>query len=170
MSQESIPVPRNRIFVLSDGTFVVQWEENRVQDLLHGRYTTYEDSLYGSSITDYELSQLQQSGIVSAFDQELVYLEPSPTLVSSAVQRAFYLNTTLDTDYLDEVEHTVQQIAADDYFSIRVRHDFVVIWRKNGSAFTDFDDAERHREQLLLKAPELFRNLSVAFTEVIPIR
>ncbi len=170
MSQESIPVPRNRIFVLSEGLFVVQWEENRVQDLLHGRYLSYQDNLFGNAITDYELSQLQQSGIVSAFDQELVYLEPSPNLVSSAVQRAFYLNTTLNSDYLDEVADTIQKIAADDYFTIRIRHDFVVIWRKNGSAFADFDDAERHREQLLLKAPELFRNLSVSFTEVIPLR
>jgi hypothetical protein len=28
---DAISIPRHRVFVLNDGTFVVQWEENLVQ-------------------------------------------------------------------------------------------------------------------------------------------
>ena len=44
----------------------------------------------------------------------------------------------------------------------RLRHDFVVIWKKDGAAFYRFDDAERNRENLLLNSPELFGDTVVS--------
>ena len=56
---EAIPVPRTRIFVLDDGTFVVQWEEKRVQALVNGRYYPYDGQRFGNAISDWELNQFK---------------------------------------------------------------------------------------------------------------
>src|SRR6187551_2881135 len=107
--QDRIPVPRARIFVLRDGTFVVQWEENRVQALLSGRYHAYSDDQFGTSINDYELHQLKNSGVVDDYDEELVYLAPSISANASTPNRSFYLNTTLHKSQMESVRVALEQ-------------------------------------------------------------
>lgn len=168
--QDSISIPRKRVFVLVDGTFVVQWEENRVQELLTGRYRAFDMHLFGNEIADFELNQLVRTGVVENYDEELVALSSLSNIMPETPSRVYYLNTTLARDELDKVESALKQIGLDIKLTSRLRQDFVVIWKKDGVAFYRFDDAERNREHLMLKAPELFGNTVVAFVEILPIR
>jgi hypothetical protein len=167
--QETIPVPRNRIFVLSDGTFVVQWEVNRVQALVNGRYYPYDPDLYGNAITDWELNQLQNSGVVDSYDDELVYLSPLPTIAAQIPTRSFYLNTTLHKSKMDEVQAVLSSENLADKFSVRVQGIFTIVRGQNGRAFVTFDEAERAREILLEHGQELLADTVVAFVEVNPM-
>lgn len=164
--QEKIPVPRNRIFVLSDGMFVVQWEENRVQDLLSGRYYPYSDTHFGNAITDYELGQLHNSGIVEDFDEELVYLSHTVNTSPHAPLRTYYLNTTLPKKQMAQVRQALDSMNMLGRFSVRVQEIFVIIRGPSGVAFNNFDDAERAREILVEQIPELLADTVVAFVEI----
>ncbi len=164
--KETIPVPRRRVFVLDDGTFVVQWEENRVQGLLNGRYYTYHADQFGTAISDYELTQLRNSGVVDDFDDELVYLSSGSSIMTQAPTRTYYLNTTLPKSERDYVENALRAAALLDRYSVRIQQTFVIIRGPAGIPFRSFDDAERARESLSLQLPELLQGLIVAFVEV----
>ena len=168
--QESISIPRSRIFVLTDSTFVVQWEENRVQELLNGRYRNFDESLFGNAITDFELNQLVRANIVEHYDDELVSLSSLSNIMPETPSRVYYLNTTLGRELLRDVQESLQEFGSSDELTARLRADFVVIWKKDGAAFYRFDDAERNREKLMLKSPELFGDTVVSFVEILPIR
>jgi hypothetical protein len=163
--QETIPVPRSRIFVLDDGTFVVQWEAERVQDLLNGRYQTYNPEQFGNSITDYELGQLQKSEVVADYDAELVYLSPMTTTDAQHPNRSFYLNTTLHKSRVKDVEQALKEADLLDRLSVRIQAIFVIVRGERGYPFASFDDAERAREVLIEAFPELLGNTVVAFIE-----
>lgn len=165
-SQETIPVPRKRVFVLRDGAFVVQWEPHRVQSLLTGRYYPYSESDFETDITDYELNQLKNSAIVHRYDDKLVYLTAQPNMVSQTPDRAFYLNTTLKKAHYNDVEAALRDHELLEQFSVRIHDIFVIIRGMSGRAFTTFDDAERSRELLISKVPELLDKTVVAFVEV----
>jgi len=165
-NQEKIPVPRKRVFVLQDGRFVVQWEENRVQDLLSGRYSSYADDYFGNAITNYELNQLQNSGVVADYDDQLVYLQPAVNADNSPSGRTYYLNTTLHKSQVAQVRETLKSNDMAARFSVRVQEIFVILRGPTGMAFSDFDDAERAREYLVEQLPDLFKNTVVAFIEV----
>lgn len=167
--QETIPVPRTRIFVLDDGTFVVQWEVNRVQALINGRYYPYDSQRFGNAITDWELNQLKNSGVVDNYDTELVYLSPLPTIAAQIPTRSFYLNTTLHKSQMNEVKALLEKEDLKDKFSVRVQGIFTIIRGHNGRAFVTFEEAERAREILLESASELLRDTVVAFVEINPM-
>jgi len=166
-------IPRTRLFVLLDGTFVVRWSENRVQELDSHQYRTYDSHQFGAPITDYELNQLKEAGLVDAFDEENVWLHPLPeqSIIFEMTEweqnriRSFYLNTTLPGSLLSDVVDLLEDLELSDQFQVRVRDDFVVLWRSKGKAFSKFDDAERARLLLAEKAPEAFENTVVAFIE-----
>lgn len=172
MDENNDAVPRSRVFVLLDGTFVVKWSENRVQSLLTGLYRNYERRDFGAPITDFELNQLKQAGIVENFDKEFVWLSPSPERsryyqINARQQRvrSYYLNTTLAGSQLPEVESSLMRLGVDDEFDVRVRDDFVVIWGAQGRGFTNFDSAEEARTYLARQHPELFKSTVIAFIE-----
>lgn len=167
-ADEILPVPRRRVFVLIDGTFVVQWEANQVQELLTGRYRVYETHRFGSAITDWELKQLKDSGLVEHYDADLVYLCPLPNLsASSASQRAFYLNTGLEAHEARRVEEALREKGLDGKYSVRRQTEFVIIRGTNGTAFLTFDEAERAREFLAINVPEVCSQCVVAFVETV---
>ena len=168
--QDSISIPRSRIFVLNDGTFVVQWEENRVQELLNGRYRSFNMSLFGNAITDFELNQLVRANVVERYDAELVSLSSLSNIMPETPSRVYYLNTTLNRESLDAVQETLHELGLSEELTARLRHDFVVIWKKDGAAFYRFDDAERNREKLMLLSNKLFGETVVSFVEILPIR
>lgn len=168
--QESISIPRSRIFVLADGTFVVQWEENRVQELLNGRYRNFDETQFGNAITDFELNQLVRANIVEHYDEELVSLSSMSNIMPETPSRVYYLNTILGRESLKAVQAALQELALADELTARLRHDFVVIWKKDGAAFYRFDEAEHNREQLISKSPKLFGDTVVSFVEILPIR
>lgn len=168
--QESISIPRSRIFVLDDSTFVVQWEENRVQELLNGRYRNYDESLFGNAITDFELNQLVRANVVDHYDAELVSLSSMSNIMPETPSRVYYLNTTLGRESLKVVQEVLAEMTLGDSLTARLRQDFVVIWKKDGAAFYRFDDAERARERLMIKSHNIFGDTIVSFVEILPIR
>ncbi len=168
--QENISIPRNRVFVLKDSTFVVQWEENRVQELMNGRYRNYDGSLFGNAITDFELNQLVRANVVESYDNDLVSLSSMSNIMPEIPSRVYYLNTTLGRESMGTVEDALVDLGLADSLTARLRQDFVVIWKKDGAAFYRFDDAERNRERLMIKSKSLFGNTVVAFVEILPVR
>lgn len=167
-AQSAIVVPRDKIFVLRDGTFVVQWEANQVQNLVNGKYLSFDDSQYGYAITDYELGQLKNIGVVAQYDVEQVFLSPHKDLgAQKQYKRSYYLNTTLPKTRLSQVEAALIEVHLDGNFSLRIRDDFVVLWARNGLAFTHFEDAEKARDMLVNLLPNLLDRTVVAFVEVL---
>jgi hypothetical protein len=166
-------VPRQRVFVLLDGAFVVRWQETRVQELLTGQYRGYEKRDFGAPITDYELNQLRTAGIVEAYNETQVWLCPLPrhyeiqymTLWEQRRTRSYYLNTTRHRDERAMIEAALKAVGLDHAFLPRIRDDFVILWRHKGLSFRKFDDAEKAREMLLLRDPETFGDTVVAFIE-----
>src|SRR5574337_598202 len=73
-SRSGSVVPRHFVFIMADGAFVVQLNENRVQDLLTGQFHVLDDRSYGHAITDYELNQLKVAGLVEDFNRNYVWL------------------------------------------------------------------------------------------------
>lgn len=172
MDENNDGVVRSRVFVLIDGSFVVKWDEHQVQDLLTGQYRHYERRDFGAPITDFELNQLKQVGIVERFDREQVWLSPSPErsryYQMNAQQkrvRSYYLNTTLASNQLTSIEATLMRLGMDDELEARVRDEFIVIWGEFGRGFTNFDEAEEVRTYLVNQMPELFSETVVAFIE-----
>lgn len=170
-NDELTVIPRARLFVLLDGTFVVRWSENRVQELESGQYRNYTRRDFGAPITDYELSQLKVAGIVASYDREMVHLHPLPerselsdTWEQKRV-RSYYLNTTLPGTLLQDVIDLLEDLELAGSFQARVRDDFVVLWASKGLSFPKFDDVEKARHLLASAAPEAFENTVVAFIE-----
>ncbi len=168
------PVSRYQVFTTSDGTFVVQWEPNYVQELLSGRYRAYEHKTdFGHPISDYELKQLKAAGRVEHFNRRYVWLYALPergrfkvkTLEKSSRVRTYYLSTTLPGNHLPEIQALLKELELDQELLARNRNDFVVILGKNGAAFRSLGEAERAQVVLQERAPEAFKNLTVAFTE-----
>lgn len=166
-TDEMIIIPRDKVFVLRDGTFVVQWETNQIQNLVSGKYLPFDDSQYGYAITDYELNQLKHIGIVAHYDAIQVTLSAHKGVMTSLSKRSYYLNTTLSKTHLSQIELAFSEANLDTLFSLRIRDDFVVIWAQNGLAFQHFEDAEKARLLLVATFPDLLQETVVAFVEVV---
>ncbi|MFN8376729.1 MAG: response regulator [Anaerolineae bacterium] len=169
-------VPRHLVFILNDGTFIVQWDENRVQELLNGRYRPYQAEDFGHAITDYELNQLKAAGRVEHYNKYFVWLYALPDTSHIPVQarssevrhdrvRTYYLNTTLPKSHLPQIENLLVELDIADDFLARIRGDLVVILGRNGVPFRFLTDAEKAQKQLQLSAPEIFKELVIAFVE-----
>jgi CheY-like chemotaxis protein len=163
-------VQRFHVFILRDGSFVVHWDENQVQDLLTGRYREYSEADFGHQITDYELSQLCATGHVEHYDGDYVWLEATPDPTEQAGprasrSRAYYLNTTLPKSDLATVEATLKTLGLDHEFLARNRGGLVAVLGKNGAPFRTLEDAERAHRQLVSMAQDLFKHTAVAFVE-----
>lgn len=172
-SVQSSAINRQQVFVLIDGTFVVRWQANRVQELETGAHRAYTKADYGAPVTDYELKQLQSAEIVERFDDEQVWLNPSPphyqmqykTLWEQMRSRAYYLHTALSAKRFAEVTQVLEAHQLTNVFYPRLRDGFVVLWGQNGRAFHKFDDAEALRHMLIAIAPDILSDVVVAFVE-----
>lgn len=169
------PVPRNAVFILADGSFVVQWGETRVQELLTGRYRTFDNQDYSHTITDYELAQLKAAGLVEHFNHQYVWLyalpesgrfDPLQSMENRPRRvRSYYLNTTLPKSHLEEIETLLKATELDEEYLARVRGDVVAILGKNGAPYRNLQDAELAQKHLVAKAPGIFQDMAVAFVE-----
>jgi len=168
-------VSRYHVFILADGTFVVQWGETQVQDLLSGRYRAFDYHDFGHSITDYELSQLKAAGRVEHYNRNYVWLYALPEQGRFAELktqdrsrnrvRSYYLNTTLPSSQLETIQSLLNSLGMAEEFLARVRGDLVVILGKNGAPFAQLTDAENAQKLLVSKAEDTFRDTAVAFIE-----
>jgi CheY-like chemotaxis protein len=170
-------VPRHFVFIMADGTFVVQWDENRVQDILSGQYRNLRDEGFGHSISDYELDQLKSAGRVEFYNRGWVWLyalpEPNRFQVELKTQervagrvRAFYLNTTLPNSQLDNVRSLLGNLGLGEDFSALGRAGLVAIAGRDGNPFLHFKEAEQVQRKLAAKAPDMFRDSAIAFVEL----
>lgn len=168
-------VPRYQVFTLADGTFVVQWEDKRVQELLTGQYREFDyNSDFGHAITNYELAQLRTSGRVEYFNRHYVWLYALPeagrfgqrrVLGRGDRVRAYYLITSFDKTQLSNVKSLLNTLELDEEFVARSRDNSVVLLSKNGLPFRTLQDAERAQSLILKHASTIFENLAIAFIE-----
>ncbi len=170
------PVARSTVFILSDGSFVVQWDESRVQELMTGRYRPFADGDFGHVITDYELNQLKAAGRVEHYNRQYVWLYALPEagrydyesrtpFYAQRRTRSYYLNTTLSKEHLQEVQSKLEAIGLDSEFLARQRSDLVAILGKNGAPFRSLQEAETAQKFLIGKASALFQYTAIAFVE-----
>jgi hypothetical protein len=73
-----IPVPRDLIFVLKTGEFVLDVGDARVQDVQTGEFVAFHERDYGRGILDGDLEILKNNGVVTFYDARTVYLRPLP--------------------------------------------------------------------------------------------
>lgn len=165
----SVAVPRSRVFVTVDGMFVVHWEENRVQDLLSGRYLMFSEKQFGAPVTDWELHQLRNRGVVESFDESFVRLQRVPEWQQIRSQRSYYLYTRLTKQRAREVEDRLTEVGLDQQFAVRVRDQFLVIRAGKGAAFADEEAAENAQRELSEALPDLFGECVIAFVDVVEL-
>ncbi|MCB9453642.1 MAG: response regulator [Anaerolineaceae bacterium] len=168
-------VPRHSVFTLTDGAFVIQWDEAQVQDLLSGDYRPFRYEDIGHPVTDYELNQLKSAGRVEHFNRAYVWLYALPeTGRHSYLQvlqrgrelvRMYYLNTTLLAGDLPQVQQALADSGVFANYTPYLRGERVVLSGKDGALFASLEDVENAQKQLHAVAPAL-GDLMVAFIEV----
>ena len=169
-------VPRHFVFALDDGTFVVQWGETRVQELLTGQYREIKDQEFGHYITDFELDRLKDAGRVEQYNRRYVWLFALPEQNRFGKQyrtqektrnrvRAYYINTTLPRSQLDNIQNLLNSFDFGKNLIARERGGLVGVWTTDGLTFETLRDAEDAQKKLVQKAPDIFRNAAVAFVE-----
>jgi len=72
------PINRQWIYMLKDGTSVIEWEEGLVQDLLSGDFLRPAKSEFSHPIRDDELDMLLRAGRVDRYDAREVYVNSMP--------------------------------------------------------------------------------------------
>lgn len=169
-------VPRHHLFVLDDGTPVVQWAERQVQEILTGKYRVLEAGAYGRALSDRELRQLQAAGRVEYFNHAYVWLYPLPeskrfvpeprTLERSADRvRGYYLNTTLPPQARDAVQAALVAAGLAHRYQADIRADLVAVVSLD-TPLLQLKYAEQVQEQLRNSAPELFAHSVIAFVDL----
>jgi CheY-like chemotaxis protein len=168
-------VPRHQVFVLDDGNPVVQWSETRVQEIYSGRARTFDYSLFGHPVSDYELAQLKSLGLIEQFNRMYVWVYALPeqgrflglrTLEGSAGHgRAYYLNTTLPDSELDEVIALLEQQGVSEMFTVTPYDGIVAVLGYDWEPYSTIAEAEGAQRTLLEMSP-LFENAAVAFVEI----
>lgn len=168
-------IARHQVFTLADGTFVVQWDDKRVQELYSGEYRDYEHLKdFGHPITDYELKQLQAGGRVEHFNRGYVWLYALPETGRFAVRvmgrgdrvRAYYISTNRSKSNLSDIREQLKIAGVADNYQARLRGGQVVILDHQGLPFRTLDDAEAAQAALQIQKSELFNELAIAFIEI----
>jgi CheY-like chemotaxis protein len=173
-------VPRHFVFIMSDGAFVVQWDESRVQDILTGLYHPLDHNGFGHAITDYELNQLKGAGRVEEYNRNYVWLYalPEPNRFQTELKtqervsdrlRAYYLNTTLPMADIDQVRALLKKLKLQKDFFAYIRGTLVAIAGRDGTPFLHFKEVEDLQKRLLTSAPDLFKDSAIAFSEIRPL-
>jgi hypothetical protein len=75
---DGVPVPRTMLFSLKSGDVVVDWGNNRIQDIITGDFITLDDDEYGQSVNDGELEIMKKNGQIINYDKHMVYIGPLP--------------------------------------------------------------------------------------------
>jgi CheY-like chemotaxis protein len=169
-------VPRHLIFVLRDGTPVIQWSDRQVQEVLSGKYRDYTDGEFGRPVSDLELQQLHDGGRVEHFNRAYVWLYPLPEarrfVPEPRVQerstdriRGYYLNTTLPADNLSLVQAALAKAGLAHRYHAVVRTELVAIVSVD-MPLLQLKYAEQVQQQLQASAPDLFKQSVIAFVDL----
>ncbi len=172
---DGAPVARHLVFILRDGTYVVQWDTGRVQDLLSGRLLPYQDGDYGHPVSDSDLERLREAGRVSHYDRAYVWLHALPEAQrfsqfsvreeTTGRTRYFYINTILPDTELARVEHSLHELGLHTRFKACEQGGLVAIMNQDGQPFSRLGDAENAQNVLRQTAPQLLQDATVAFVE-----
>ncbi len=168
-------VPRYQVFALGDGAYVVQWMETSVQDLQSGAYREYQLRDFGHRITDSELDQLKTAGVIEDYDQAYVWIYALPedkrfgdmrTLEQPPSRaRSYYINTTLPADKLIDLKTRFEALELGEAFCACEHEGLIAVLGKDAVPFNTLKAAENAQRKLQQRAPDLFENAAVAFTE-----
>jgi CheY-like chemotaxis protein len=166
-------VPRYQLFSLSDGTYVVQWDEKQVQELFSGEYREFDERRdYGRVINDHEMAQLMTNGIVEDYNQRFAWLMPLPgpqrfrrILGEKNRLRAYYLVTEFPQEQTDSVRDVLDATGLTGTYTVKSRDGRVVILGMNGVPFREVELAEDALQTIQRTAPDVFEILMIAFIE-----
>ncbi len=169
-------VPRHLIFVLADGTPVIQWSNRQVQEVLSGQYRDYDDGEFGRPVSDFELQQLHNGGRVEHFNRAFVWLYalpearrfvPEPRVQERSFDRVrgYYLNTTLPVEDLDRVQAALVEAGLAHRYRAVVRAELVAVVSIE-IPLLQLKYAEQVQEQLQASAPVLFQHSVIAFVDL----
>ncbi len=75
-----IAIGRQWVFVLSDGSIVMDWGNQLAVDLARGEFVEYHEGLVTHPVRDDELETLRKMGRVASYDRQLVYVTTMPEL------------------------------------------------------------------------------------------
>jgi CheY-like chemotaxis protein len=168
-------VPRYNVFVMTDGSYVVQWEPGQAQELLSGNTRNLRDLDYGHAITDGELETLRAAGRVEMYDRQFVWLYPLPEAQrfqairtineSSGRVKYYYLNTLLPPAKLSDIRRRLAAVGLDRHYTLQERMGMIAVFGPHGQPFARLRDAEAAQDQLTRLMPTLLGDLAVAFVE-----
>lgn len=170
-----VAVPRHSLFTLANGSFVVQWDESRVQDLLTGNYLAYRYEDMGHPITDYELGQLKSAGRVEHYNRTYVWLYALPETGrfgqlkvlerGRGRVRMYYLNTMLLSADLPHAQKVLEGADLVEKYVPYARDNHIAIGPKDGMLFHTLEAAENAQRQLHAALSPVLGDLVVAFVE-----
>ncbi len=73
------PIAREKFFILTNGTYVIQWNDHTVQALFSGRTYPYRrEKDYGAPVSDFELKQMKSTKCISHFNRQYIWLSSNP--------------------------------------------------------------------------------------------
>jgi len=175
LKYDGSPIARHLMFVLRDGSTAIQWDADHVQDIFSGKQRPFQDQDYGHAISDEELDQLKDAGRVSHFDRGYVWVHALPEgerfsrfrirEETAGRIRAYYLNTTLSSQQLDQVVQRLHELDLDKKYTARDEGGLVAIVSQDGRPFDRLADAEAAQNTLRRAAPQLLADAAVAFME-----
>jgi len=174
-THDGAPVARHLIFVLQDGSFVVQWNPEHIQDIFTGKLRPFRDQDYGHAISDADLEVLREAGRVSHYDRSYIWLHALPEgerfsryhvrQETTGRIRHFYLNTALPEQYLPQVQQSLRQLNLHTRYKAREHSGLVAVMNQDGFPFTTLSEAENAQNILRESGPEFLQDAAVAFLE-----
>jgi hypothetical protein len=74
------PVARHWLLILRDGAAIVDWGDQRYQDVATGNFLELDDTQVSHAANNQDLDQLRHAGMISGYDEQNVYLLGLPEL------------------------------------------------------------------------------------------
>ncbi|MBI3359896.1 MAG: hypothetical protein HY023_02170 [Chloroflexi bacterium] len=73
-----IPIEKQSVYAMKDGSFVVDWGDGQAQDLMTGEFLRASEADFSHVVYDRELDILIRRGRVIEYDSHQVFLAPLP--------------------------------------------------------------------------------------------
>jgi hypothetical protein len=80
-----IPILRDFVIVLSDGSPVYDWGEGVGVDLFTGEFVLFNSDDYSHPIQDEELDVLRKAGRINSYDQQKVFVPSLPERTTNSI-------------------------------------------------------------------------------------
>lgn len=74
----ALPISRQWVTVLNNGTIVIDWGNNQFQDLVTGEFLTAVDLSGSHAIQDDVCTWLEKTGCIQGFDRDQLYISNLP--------------------------------------------------------------------------------------------